>query len=132
MQNESKQQELMLQEAQMDLQRYQIDQDNQTKIAVAQINAYRGTEDMDQNKNSVPDVMELGKQALEQQKINEDAYSKRYEARQKREIEDQKVKLERDKMEHESKLQKQKDDAAYEREKLKARTVLKNKTAGER
>nr|DAO24140.1 MAG TPA: hypothetical protein [Caudoviricetes sp.] len=35
MQNESKQQELMLQEAQMDLQRYQIDQDNQTKIAVA-------------------------------------------------------------------------------------------------
>ena len=132
MQNESKQQELMLQEAQMDLQRYQIDQDNQTKIAVAQINAYRGTEDMDQNKNSVPDVMELGKQALEQQKINEDAYSKRYEARQKREIEDQKVKLERDKMEHESKLQKQKDDAAYEREKLKARTALKNKTAGER
>ena len=132
MQNESKQQELMLQEAQMDLQRYQIDQDNQTKIAVAQINAYRGTEDMDQNKNSVPDVMELGKQALEQQKINEDAYSKRYEARQKREIEDQKVKLERDKMEHESKLQKQKDDAAYEREKLKARTSIKNRVPGEK
>ena len=41
MQNEAKQQELMLQEAQMDLQRYQIDQDNQTMIAVAQINAYR-------------------------------------------------------------------------------------------
>lgn len=132
MQNESKQQELMLQEAQMDLQRYQIDQDNQTKIAVAQINAYRGTEDMDQNKNDVPDVMELGKQALEQQKINEDAYSKRYEARQKREIEDQKVKLERDKMEHESKLQKQKDDAAYEREKLKAMTAIKNRVPGEK
>ena len=65
MQNEAKQQELMLQEAQMDLQRYQIDQDNQTKIAVAQINAYRGTEDMDQNDNGVPDVAELGKQALE-------------------------------------------------------------------
>jgi hypothetical protein len=55
----------MLQEAQMDLQRYQIDQDNQTKIAVAQINAYRGTEDMDQNDNGIPDVAELGKQALE-------------------------------------------------------------------
>ena len=53
MQNEAKQQELMLQEAQMDLQRYQIDQDNQTKIAVAQINAYRGTEDMDQNDNGI-------------------------------------------------------------------------------
>lgn len=132
MQNEAKQQELMLQEAQMDLQRYQIDQDNQTKIAVAQINAYRGVEDMDQNQNGIPDPMELGKQALEQQKINQDAYNKRYEARQKREIEDQKVKLERDKMKHESELQKQKDDAAYEREKLKARTALKNKVVGQR
>ncbi len=132
MQNEAKQQELMLQEAQMDLQRYQIDQDNQTKIAVAQINAYRGAEDMDQDNNGVPDVMELGKQALEQQKVNQEAYNKRYEAKQKREIEDQKVQLERDKMKHESELQKQKDDAAYEREKLKARTALKNKVAGEK
>lgn len=132
MQNESKQQELMLQEAQMDLQRYQIDQDNQTKIAVAQINAYRGTEDMDQNDNGIPDVVELGKQALEQQKVNQEAYNKRYEAKQKREIEDQKIQLEKDKMKHETELQKAKDDAAYEREKLKARTALKNKTVGEK
>lgn len=128
MQNESKQQELMLQEAQMDLQRYQIDQDNQTKIAVAQINAYRGAEDIDQDNNGIPDVAELGKQAIEQQKINQDAYNKRYEAKQKREIEDQKIQLEKDKMKHETELQKAKDDAAYEREKLKARTALKNKT----
>lgn len=131
MQNESKQQELMLQEAQMDLQRYQIDQDNQTKIAVAQINAYRGTEDMDQNDNGIPDVAELGKQALEQQKINQEAYNKRYEAKQKREIEDQKIQLEKDKMKHETELQKAKDDAAYEREKLKARTAIRNKTNAE-
>lgn len=132
MQNESKQQELMLQEAQMDLQRYQIDQDNQTKIAVAQINAYRGAEDMDQDNNGIPDVAELGKQAIEQQKINQEAYNKRYEAKQKREIEDQKIQLEKDKMKHETELQKAKDDAAYEREKLKARTALKNKTSGEK
>lgn len=132
MQNEAKQQELMLQEAQMDLQRYQIDQDNQTKIAVAQINAYRGTENMDQDQNGVPDVVEIGKQALEQQKINQEAYNKRYEAKQKREIEDQKIQLEKDKMKHETELQKAKDDAAYEREKLKARTALKNKVSGEK
>lgn len=132
MQNEAKQQELMLQEAQMDLQRYQIDQDNQTKIAVAQINAYRGTENMDQDQNGVPDVVEIGKQALEQQKINQEAYNKRYEAKQKREIEDQKIQLEKDKMKHEAELQKAKDDAAYEREKLKARTALKNKVSGEK
>lgn len=131
MQNEAKQQELMLQEAQMDLQRYQIDQDNQTKIAVAQINAYRGTEDMDQNDNGVPDIAELGKQALEQQKINQEAYNKRYEAKQKREIEDQKIQLEKDKMKHETELQSQKDKAAMEREQLKARTAIHNKTNAE-
>lgn len=132
MHNESKQQELMLQEAQMDLQRYQIDQDNQTKIAVAQINAYRGTEELDQDQNGIPDPVEIGKQAIEQQKINQEAYNKRYEAKQKREIEDQKIQLEKDKMKHETELQKAKDDAAYEREKLKARTALKNKTSGEK
>lgn len=131
MQNESKQQELMLQEAQMDLQRYQIDQDNQTKIAVAQINAYRGTEELDQDQNGIPDPIEIGKQAIEQQKINQEAYNKRYEAKQKREIEDQKIQLEKDKMKHETELQKAKDDAAYEREKLKARTALKNRVPGE-
>lgn len=132
MQNEAKQQELMLQEAQMDLQRYQIDQDNQTKIAVAQINAYRGTEELDQDQNGIPDPIEIGKQTLEQQKINQEAYNKRYEAKQKREIEDQKIQLEKDKMKHETELQKAKDDAAYEREKLKAKTAIKNKVPGER
>lgn len=132
MQNEAKQQELMLQEAQMDLQRYQIDQDNQTKIAVAQINAYRGTEELDQDQNGIPDPIEIGKQAIEQQKINQEAYNKRYEAKQKREIEDQKIQLEKDKMKHEIDLQKAKDDAAYEREKLKARTALKNKVVGQK
>lgn len=132
MQNEAKQQELMLQEAQMDLQRYQIDQDNQTKIAVAQINAYRGTEELDQDQNGIPDPVEIGKQAIEQQKINQEAYNKRYEVKQKREIEDQKIQLEKDKMKHETELQKAKDNAAYEREKLKARTALKNKTSGEK
>lgn len=132
MQNEAKQQELMLQEAQMDLQRYQIDQDNQTKIAVAQINAYRGTEELDQDKNGIQDPIEIGKQAIEQQKINQEAYNKRYEAKQKRDIEEQKIQLEKDKMKHETELQKAKDDAAYEREKLKARTALKNKVVGQK
>lgn len=131
MQNESKQQELMLQEAQMDLQRYQIDQDNQTKIAVAQINAYRGTEELDQDQNGIQDPVEIGKRAIEQQKINQEAYNKRYEAKQKREIEDQKIQLEKDKMKHETELQSQKDKAAMEREQLKARTAIRNKTNAE-
>ena len=132
MQNEAKQQELMLQEAQMDLQRYQIDQDNQTKISVAEISSYRGSEDKDVNGNGVPDPMEIAKVATEKQKVAQDSYSKQYEAQQKKEIEESKNKLAREQMKHESELQKQKDDAAYQREQLKAKTALKNKVTGQK
>lgn len=132
MQNEMREQELMLEEAKMDLERYKIDTDNQTKIAVAEISAYRGTEEKDANQNGIPDPMEIAKDATQQRKIASDAYTKRYEAKQKREIEDQKISLERERMKHETELQKQKDEAALEREKIKARTALKNKTTGEK
>lgn len=132
MQNEAKQQELMLEEAKMDLERYKIDADNQTKIAVAEISAYRGTEDKDANMNGIPDPMEIAKDATEQRKIDQEAYLKRYEARQKREIEDAKINLEKTRMSHEMALQKQKDNAALEREKIKASTALKNKVTGEK
>lgn len=132
MQNQAKEQELMLQEAQMDLTRYQIDQDNATKIAVAEISAYRGTEDKDANMNGIPDPMEIAKNATAEMKIRADQYTKDYEIKQKREIEDQKIKLAKEQMQHESKLQKQKDDAAMKREQLKARTALKNKVTGEK
>lgn len=132
MQNQAKEQELMLQEAQMDLTRYQIDQDNATKIAVAEISAYRGTEDKDANMNGIPDPMEIAKDATTQMKIRADQYTKDYEIKQKREIENQKIKLAKEQMTHETELQKQKDDAAMEREKLKARTALRNKVVGEK
>ena len=132
MQNEAKEQELMLKEAEMDLQRYKIDADNQTKIAVAEISTYRGTEDKDINMNGIPDPMEIAKDATQQRKIDSEAYTKRYEARQKKEIEDKKISLAKEQMKHESELQKQKDDAAMQREELKAKTALKNKVVGER
>lgn len=132
MQNEAKEQELMLKEAEMDLQRYKIDADNQTKIAVAEISAYRGTEDKDINMNGIPDPMEIAKDATQQRKIDSEAYTKRYEARQKKEIEDKKISLAKEQMKHESELQEQKDRAAMQREELKAKTALKNKVAGER
>ena len=132
MQNEAKEQELMLKEAEMDLQRYKIDADNQTKIAVAEISTYRGTEDKDINMNGIPDPMEIAKDATQQRKIDSEAYTKRYEARQKKEIEDKKISLAKEQMKHESELQEQKDRAAMQREELKAKTALKNKVAGER
>ena len=132
MQNEAKQQELMLKEAELDLQRYKIDSDNQTKIAVAEISTYRGAEEKDINDNGIPDPLEMAKAATAQRKIDQDAYQKRYEARQKREIENAKVDLEKERMKHEAELQKQKDDAALEREKIKAATARANKVVGEK
>ena len=132
MQNEQREQELMLEEAKMELERYKIDADNQTKIAVAEISAYRGTEEKDANNNGIPDPMEIAKDATQQRKIASDEYTKRYEARQKREIEDKKIDLEKQRMKHEMELQKAKDDAALERERVKARAAIRNKVAGEK
>ena len=132
MQNEQREQELMLEEAKMELERYKIDADNQTKIAVAEISAYRGTEEKDANNNGIPDPMEIAKDATAQRKIASDEYTKRYEARQKKEIEDKKIDLEKQRMKHEMELQKQKDDAALERERVKARAAIRNKVSGEK
>ena len=129
MQNEQREQELMLEEAKMDLERYKIDADNQTKIAVAEISTYRGTEEKDINQNNIPDPEEMYKVAMEQQKIRSGEFVKDREMKYKKNIEDKKIELERERMKHEMELQKQKDDAALEREKIKARTALKNKTS---
>lgn len=137
-QNQLKEEELMLKEAEMDLEKYKVDQDNATKITVAQLNAYRGAENMDQDNNGIVDVVEIGKQALEQQKINSDIATKqlelnnkRREIEQKREVENKKIQLEKDRMKHETELQRMSDKAAMDREKLKAKTALRNKVVGE-
>lgn len=145
-QNQLKEEELMLKEAELDLEKYKIDQDkyktdqdNATKITVAQINNYHGAENMDQDMNGIPDPIEIGKQALEQQKINSDIATKqlelnnkRREIEQKREAENKKIQLEKDRMKHETELQRMSDKAAMDREKLKAKTAIRNKVTGEK
>lgn len=138
MQNEVKEEELMIKEAEMDLKKYEIDSNNATKITVAQLNAYRGAEDMDQNNNGIPDPMEIAAQALAERKQVSEEASKQFEfnaklreQQMKKDIEEKKVALEKQKLQSQKELQKMKDDAALEREKLKAKTALKNKTNAE-
>lgn len=155
-QSEAEDKKLMMEEAKLDMDKYKIDQDNATKIAVAQLNAYRGAEDMDQDDNGIPDPMEIGKQALDQQKIYSDSMNKQMEISNKqrdidnkKEIEKRKIEqtkqneqlkatiererlaLEKRKLDEAKKLQAMKDKAAMDREKLKARTALRNKVSGE-
>lgn len=156
MQNDVKEQELMLKEAELDLEKYKIDQDNATKITVAQLNAYRNTENKDQDNNGVPDVLEIGKQEIERQKAVSDAQAKqmdiankaraeqnkkdiekrKIDAQERAEklkatIEKEKLALEKQKLTEARKLQAQKDKEAYRRELLKSKTALKNKTSAE-
>lgn len=156
MQNQVKEQELMLKEAELDLEKYKIDQDNATKITVAQLNAYRGSENMDQDMNGIPDPIEIGNQEIARQKAVSDTMSKQMDlankaraeenkkelekrkiaAQEKADklkatIEKEKIALENRKLQEAKRLQKMKDDAAYKREQLKAKTALKNKTNAE-
>lgn len=138
-QNRVKEEELMLKEAELELEKYKIDTDSQTKITVAQLNAYKGLQDLDQNDNGIPDVMEIAQQALAERKQIADESAKQMElnaklrdSENKKQIENKKMQLERDRMKHETQLQKMNNDAAMEREKLKARTAIKNKVAGEK
>lgn len=149
------QQELELLKIQIDQEKAQMDrefeawkteQDNATRIAVAEINVYRFQEDLDQNQNQVPDIFEISEAArkdreqttkeyigkLEQQRKDKEVEYKRKIEERKAQLEEKKMTLEKEKMENAKKLQKMKDDAAMDREKLKAKTALANPVAGEK
>lgn len=63
-------------EADRELERYKIDTDYQRAIDVAQINALGFAEDTDVNDNMIPDVIEQGKLALQNQKLASESFEK--------------------------------------------------------
>ncbi len=153
MQNQAKDAEIQLRMQELELSKYKTDMDNQTKISVAQIGAYKYQEDLDSDGNGVPDPIELANIAIKKNQIDADARDKEMQSQQKQveiaskasnerkkieasresekikqSIEKQKIDLEKKKMDMQVKLQKIKDSAAMEREKLKSKTALKNKT----
>lgn len=157
LEQEQNEQKLLLEQAKLDLEKYKIDVDAETRIVVAEINAYRGKAELDQDNSGIPDPIEIADQAIARQKMSADIASrnldlalkqreqeskrkldeKKVEAQKKSDelkatIEKKKLALEEKKMRSQEKIQKQKDKAAMDREKLKARTALKNKVVGEK
>ena len=155
--DEIKQQELGLKQQELELEKYKIDTDNQTRITTAEIGAYKGQVNLDVNGNGIPDPMEIANLALDQNKHAADQFSKQMELDQKEraatlkhdidkkkidqekksdemkmDIDRDKINMENKKMDVQMQIQKMKDMAALEREKIKARTALKNKVTGER
>ena len=121
-----------------ELDQYKIDQDNRTRIAVAQINAYRHQDDWDQDDSGRPDPMEIGEQALKEKQFFSEQFNKdsdrefkKKELKKKEELEKKKLELEEKKLKMQKELQKMKDEAAMKRERLKSKTALRNPTGAE-
>ena len=123
--------EQMENELDRQMNQYKIDRDNDTRIAVAQINAYRHQEDWDRDGDGTPDPMQIGEQAIKRMDVESKHFDKQQEIKVKKEIEQKKMDLEEKKMQYQLKLQKQKDEAAMQRERLKSKTVLANPTGAE-
>lgn len=115
-----------------DLQQYIADSNNETRIQVAEINVYARQEDLDLNKNLIPDPIELGrlsmeernlasKQFSEQQKLNHEKYKhdkqislKEKEMNSKMEIENKKLEQIKIQNANQEKLSKEKHKADKE------------------
>ena len=157
LQNQYKEAEQMLKQAELDLKRYEIDSRNATAITTAEISAYRGSENMDVDQNGIPDPIEIGNQAIAQQKVDSERTAKQMELTNKQReieykkdveqkkidaqkrsdelkntIERERIALENRKLEAAKQLQQAKDVAAYKREELKAKTAMKNKVVGQK
>jgi len=91
--SQEKQVQMQLEEKQKDrdLKQYEIDQNNATKIQVQEIANYFKAADTDSNANGIPDPLEIGKLALDQQEVAQNALLEKY-------------KLEHDKTKHSNEL----------------------------
>lgn len=150
LQNQAKSEEMAIRQAELELEKYKIDADNNAKITVAEIGAYKYQENIDQDGDGMPDPIEIANTRMKSAEINANIEDRRMQLSAKQseiqnkanleskkidktsEIEGKKIKLEEKKLATQLELQKIKDKAALQREKIKASTAIKNKTAGEK
>ena len=112
---------LKLKQAEMELEKYKIDTEAQTKLRVAEIGIYNRQLELDQNNNGVPDPMEIADFSLKER-----------EHLSKKESDDRKLLLEEKIAKMHNETEKYKADKGLEKEKLKDKTALKNKVSGEK
>jgi len=109
MKQETDQAKLDLAQAQLELERYKVDQDNATKIAVAEIQAFRFQKDLDVTNTGTPDPIEIANTALAKQKQDIEAFKVQSD-----------IQIAREQMESDRQIQKDKDEQAMARERVKA------------
>lgn len=94
-----------------DLEQYKIDEDNRTKIQVAEIGVYSRQENLDQDGNGIPDPIEIAKQALAEQDINSTHFLAQQKMSQEKQIKDKELSI---------KENSEKNKLALEEKKIKA------------
>lgn len=80
------------------LKKYEIDANNATKIATAEISALGFSQNTDADANGVPDVMEQADLSLKQQKLDSDNFNKKEQITQKAKEHTDKMNLEKEKL----------------------------------
>jgi hypothetical protein len=137
-------------EMEQELKRYEIELNNQTKLAIAEMNTYIRAEDKDLNNDGISDPAQIAEAALKRQQFLSGEFLEREKLVESKRLNEMKKQLETKKLENAKKLkekelalkekemaskerlEKFKAKSAMEREKLKSRTALKNKVVGER
>lgn len=142
LQSQKEQQEMILadKQADRDLKQYEIDQNNITKLQTAQISALGYAEDTDINDNMIPDVIEQGKLALDNQKLASDTFMKKMTEENKLKMNNDKINLEKEKLKSKEKIEelkikqtevqnKSQEKIARETNKLKEKEIAVKKIA---
>ena len=122
-------QELMaLEMKKLELDKYRYDLDAQTRLQIATINTYARREEIDLNNNQIPDPIELEKVYQKDREVDAKRMDKELEVTTKFNIEQQKLALEREKLQNAREIERLKSETAKEVERMK----LRNPVAGER
>lgn len=114
-----------IEEAKMDLARYKIDEDNRTKIEVAEIQAFMGQQDQDIDDDGVPDPVEVASLALENRKQQEELFQRIEDRRLQAKIHEDEISLKREELKDKEKERKSKKEI----EEIKGRNAVRTARA---
>lgn len=90
--------QLMEKQKDRDLEQYIADSNNDTKIRLAEINVYARQQDLDLDKNGIPDNMEIAKQALSEREAASKEFIESQKLRMKQDETNIKLSLEQEKL----------------------------------
>lgn len=121
MQQQAMEAQMAQKQAEMDLKRYEVDANNQTKITVAEIGVFSRQENLDTDGDGVPDPIAIADQALKER----EQFSKDYERKTKADLERKKVESDLNLRNKELQMKEKEITSKMKIEKLKADTALK-------